>query len=270
MAVGFCLLFALLLVDPVSESIVGRPDGLDVKFDPGLVDINEVDTDVEIRWHPTLDPNASKFSSPLEKLIRARLEASGIHVYYQTVDAKARAMREMLGRRLNVDPNTLRYRRPDVPVLRVAVDVVSLGQDGPVALCAHTSFARLVCLDGRRTPSFKATVWIADPVMESVPSSLWRDAAQKVVLEQVESFIAARKAAASHDGEARKALSTPARPRSTASASQYPFVASKSGSVFHRPDCRWAQNISDDKRLGYSTREEAEQAGKRPCKSCKP
>jgi hypothetical protein len=103
-----------------------------------------------------------------------------------------------------------------------------------------------------------------------VQSSRWWDEAQKVVLEQVESFIAARKAAASHDGEVRKASSVPALPRSTASASQYSFVASNSGSVFHRPDCRWAQSISGDNRVGYKTREEAVQAGKRPCKSCKP
>jgi len=270
MAVDFCLLVALLLANPVSQRIVGQPDGLDVKFDPGLVDINEVNTDVEIRWHPTLDPNASKFSSPLEKLIRTRLEASGIHVYDQTVDAKARALREMLGRNLKVDPNTLRWRPAAVPILRAAVDIVSLGQDGPIALYAHTSFARLVCLDGRSAPSFQATVWIADPAAASMQSSRWRDEAQKAVLEQVESFIAAWKAAASHGGEARTPSSAPALLRSTVSASQYPFVASVSGSVFHRPDCRWAQNIGGDNRLSYKTREEAVQAGKRPCKSCKP
>jgi hypothetical protein len=204
MAVDCCLLLALLLVNPLREVVVGQPEGLDAKFDPGLVDINEVDTDIEIRWHPPTapDPNGSAFSSPLEKLIRTRLEASGIHVFDQTADAKAAAMRRVLGRQLNVDPNTLRWRPAATPVLRVAVDVVSLGQDGPVAIYAHTSFTRLVCLDGRRAPSFKATVWSVDPIAESVPSSRWRDEVQKVVLEQVESFIAARKAAASRDGGA--------------------------------------------------------------------
>jgi len=270
MAVDFCLLVALLLVDPLSERIVGPSDGLPAKFDRGLVDINEVDTTVEIRRHPTIDPNGSEFSSHLEKLIRTRLEASGIHVFDHTADARYRAMGRMLGRRLNVDPNTLRWRWAGVPVLRAAVDVVSLGSDGPVALYACVSFARLVCLDGRTAPSFQATVWSVDPVVESVPSSRWRDEAQKVVTAQVESFITARKAAAAHDSEARRASSAPALPRSSASASQYPFVASKSGSVFHRPECRWAQNIAGDNRLSYRTREEALQTGKRPCRSCKP
>ena len=175
---------------------------------------------------------------PLEKSIRTRLEASGIHVYDQTADAKSRAARGIVGRKLNVDPNTLRWRAARVPVLRAAVDIVSQGQDGPVALYAHVSLARLVCLNGRSAPSFQATVWNADSVMKSVPSSQWQDEAQKVVLEQVESFIAARKTAASHDSEARMVPSRPALPGSAVSAAQVPFVASQSGSVFHRPDCR--------------------------------
>jgi len=269
MAIDFCLLFALLLANPLPESIVTEPED-SAKFELGLVDVNEVDVAVEIGRHPTLDPNASKFSSPLENLIRTRLETSGIHVYDQAADAEAAAMRRTVGRRLDADPNTLRWRPARVPVLRAAVDVVSMRQDGPVALYVHTSLARLVCLNGRAAPSFQATVWNADPVALSMPSSRWRDEAQKMVLEQVDSFIAARKAAASHDGGARMVPNAPPLPKDTASASGYSFVASKSASVFHRSDCRWAQNISVDNRLGYKTREEAIQAGKRPCKSCKP
>jgi len=43
----------------------------------------------------------------------------------------------------------------------------------------------------------------------------------------------------------------------------YPFVASRSSTVFHRADCRWAQNIAAHNRVGYRTREEALQDGKR-------
>lgn len=48
------------------------------------------------------------------------------------------------------------------------------------------------------------------------------------------------------------------------------FIASKGSDVFHRSDCRWAQNISADNLVGYSNREEAVRAGKRPCKWCNP
>jgi methylphosphotriester-DNA--protein-cysteine methyltransferase len=48
------------------------------------------------------------------------------------------------------------------------------------------------------------------------------------------------------------------------------YVASKNSAVFHKPDCRWAKNISAGNLVGYSSREEATNSGKRPCKTCKP
>ena len=48
------------------------------------------------------------------------------------------------------------------------------------------------------------------------------------------------------------------------------FIASKSSGVFHKPDCRWAQNISADNLVKYENRGEAIEAGKRPCKFCNP
>ncbi len=53
-------------------------------------------------------------------------------------------------------------------------------------------------------------------------------------------------------------------------ASEVGFVASKSSDVFHKSDCRWAQNISTDNIVKYESRKEAIEAGKRPCKWCKP
>jgi hypothetical protein len=263
MAVSLWVLLALLLADPAPASAAGQPEDLTAKFDPALVDINVIDTAVEVRWYPAMDPNGSAFSPDLEKLVRTRLETSGIHLFDQTADPRFPPMRKLLADRLkNVDPNTLRWRPPDVPLLRVAVDLVSSGQRVPVVLYVRTSLSRLVGLDGRNKPSFTATVWTADPAVESVRSLQWQDQVQKVVLEQVGSFIAARKAAAPHDGQAPVVSSSP--------ISSYPFVASKSGSVYHRSDCRLARNISIGNRLGYSSREEAEQAGKKPCKSCKP
>jgi hypothetical protein len=48
------------------------------------------------------------------------------------------------------------------------------------------------------------------------------------------------------------------------------FVTSKTSDVFHKPDCRWAQKISADNLVKYESRNEAIEAGKRPCKWCKP
>lgn len=48
------------------------------------------------------------------------------------------------------------------------------------------------------------------------------------------------------------------------------YVASINKDPFHRISCRWAQKISPKNAVYYNTREEAIQAGHRPCKVCKP
>jgi hypothetical protein len=48
------------------------------------------------------------------------------------------------------------------------------------------------------------------------------------------------------------------------------FIASKTSSIFHKSDCRWAQSISTENLVSYRKRDEAVRAGKRPCKQCNP
>lgn len=48
------------------------------------------------------------------------------------------------------------------------------------------------------------------------------------------------------------------------------FIASRTSSIFHKPDCRWAQGISTENLLTYRDRDDAVRAGKRPCKQCNP
>lgn len=48
------------------------------------------------------------------------------------------------------------------------------------------------------------------------------------------------------------------------------FVASKEREPYHRPSCRWAKKIDAANLETYSTRDEAQADGHRPCKVCKP
>jgi phosphatidylserine/phosphatidylglycerophosphate/cardiolipin synthase-like enzyme len=48
------------------------------------------------------------------------------------------------------------------------------------------------------------------------------------------------------------------------------FVASARSQVFHRPDCKSAAKISAKNLVHYASREEAIQAGKKPCAECRP
>ena len=48
------------------------------------------------------------------------------------------------------------------------------------------------------------------------------------------------------------------------------YVASKNSKVFHKSTCSSAKRLTDKTRLTFSGREQAEQSGRRPCKTCKP
>jgi methylphosphotriester-DNA--protein-cysteine methyltransferase len=48
------------------------------------------------------------------------------------------------------------------------------------------------------------------------------------------------------------------------------FVASKNSRVFHKPECSSAKRILEENLVVYSSREEAINSGKRPCKRCNP
>ena len=48
------------------------------------------------------------------------------------------------------------------------------------------------------------------------------------------------------------------------------YVASKNSGVFHKSDCKSAAKISEKNLVHYATRDEAIQAGKKPCSECSP
>lgn len=56
----------------------------------------------------------------------------------------------------------------------------------------------------------------------------------------------------------------------TEATKQTGFVASRTGKVFHRPDCSHAKRIDPTRVVTFQTRQQAEQSGRRPCKTCAP
>jgi hypothetical protein len=48
------------------------------------------------------------------------------------------------------------------------------------------------------------------------------------------------------------------------------YVATAKSKAFHRPECRTVSEMTDSQIVTYATRDEAVQAGKRPCRQCKP
>jgi hypothetical protein len=165
------------------------------------------------------------------------------------------------------------------PELRIYVDVLKL-EDSQHVFRIQTSLARAVCLTEERNPVFQAEIWQVTPVMQAVPAEDLLAAVTNVVLEQVGTFIRIYEASNPQrrqppegtTGEAEPTAAPEKRPGPDAqqAAAEYKYVASKSGGVFHTPDCRWAKNISAINLVGYSSKDEAAKDGKRPCKSCNP
>jgi phosphatidylserine/phosphatidylglycerophosphate/cardiolipin synthase-like enzyme len=61
-----------------------------------------------------------------------------------------------------------------------------------------------------------------------------------------------------------------ADPAPAADSASDEYVASKNSAVFHKPDCKSAAKISQKNLIHYTTRDEAIQAGKKPCAECTP
>lgn len=85
--------------------------------------------------------------------------------------------------------------------------------------------------------------------------------------------VSAISATAQVNAQSNKAATATATPAQTSLASPVEgvgFVASRQGEVYHLPDCASAKQIKPENLVAYPSFEEAEAAGLRPCKKCKP
>ena len=175
----------------------------------------------------------------------------------------------------------------DIPELRVYADIFRFDSLQRCVFRVQTTLARRVHLfkdpkfapHGESTVALKADVWRTKPFMDVTPAEQMQAQIEKQVMNQVEAFLCAYQTARSREqaddtGSTTTAASTspkqsPQQPANQV-ATKYQYVASKNSNVFHKPDCRWAKKISPTNLVGYNSRDEAIQAGKRPCRWCNP
>jgi len=167
-----------------------------------------------------------------------------------------------------------------IPELRIYVSALSLEDSRQRVFHIRTALARAVCLKNKRNPVFKADIWQSAPAIQAVSAENMPAKVNDIVLEQVEGFINAYKAAnptgtKSSDSGIKETASSkiPDKQDETnvnSAISEHKYVASKSSTIFHKPDCRWAKNISEENLVSYTSKDEAIKAGKRPCKTCNP
>lgn len=164
--------------------------------------------------------------------------------------------------------------------IKVSLEMLYIEDSKQCVFRVQTSLSRAARLDGQGNRLFKADVWTTEPVMQIEQLKDIRSKATKVILSQVDAFILAyrttiRPDISSPDANESPLLQVPAIKESSKQpvkrvVTEYQYVASKNSDVFHTPTCRSAKRISPENLVGYKARQEAINAGKRPCKLCTP
>ncbi len=216
----------------------------------------------------------------LDKLVRDRLKNAGITIAEDDVDKINPDIKKVLLRRLKEkDVRNLRWRATNIPELRVDIEMIILDDSQRYIFRIQTSLARTVALQAQPNLHFHADVWKKASQMQTVSIQNMPPTITKVVLEQVDSFIADYRIAnppGKHPADANDfAALIPAPTRQIKKpvkliTAEHEFVASKNSKVFHKPTCSSAKRIKPGNIVTYGTRAKAAEAGKRPGKICKP
>jgi hypothetical protein len=200
---------------------------------------------------PVVDPNSREsFWSEIDKKVQEKLKEGGFRLKGRT----------SLG----------------IPELRINVGTLKLSDSGGYVFSARTSLGRQAVLEKGSMRRIKPDVWhIGGRLKIAGPGELGKEVTE-TVLEQIESFIVCHKLANPEGVKEADPNSTSVRPkrpidpRVSAITSQYKYVASRGRKVFHNSDCRITARIAPKNIIGYKSRQKAVEAGKRPCKMCKP
>jgi hypothetical protein len=225
---------------------------------PTLVGIRQLDVIITTRG---TDPNRIGLDSKILKAeVERQLEKAGIKVFVPKKDVT--------------------YKLAIGSYLKVSIEMLSIGDSQQCVFRVQTSLSRAVCLNEQRNLLFIADVWTTEPVMQIEQPQKISAKITDIVVQQVDAFIQAYPTAnppagSLSDTNNTTSTSVPARKQSSQqpvkkTVAEYKYVASKNSQVFHTPNCRSVKLISPENLVGYSSREEAVNAGKNPCKACKP
>jgi hypothetical protein len=170
-----------------------------------------------------------------------------------------------------------------IPELRIDINMLKIVESQQYVFHIETSLAKKAYLTKDSSRCIKADLWKTEPTMRAVSAEGMPAAITGAVLEQVGMFIHAylvanpsnkRPSDANNISKVAEEQLKPVAESAPASQrgelAEYKYVASKNSKVFHRPDCHWVRQIKPKNLVYYSSRDEAINAGKKPCKQCKP
>lgn len=144
----------------------------------------------------------------------------------------------------------------------------------------QTLVGRNVYLTKESGSPINAIVSIYGPTMRAAPVKDMPDAVADLITEEIEAFIQAHRASnppgsKSSDTDTGTTTSAtterqPPKQLDQQTTAEVKYVASKNSKVFHKLGCGWVKRIDAKNLVGYSSKQEAVEAGKRPCTWCKP
>ena len=168
----------------------------------------------------------------------------------------------------------------EIAELRVDIDMLRFKSSGRYVHCVRTSLLRQVEFKSQEGLLCSAAVWGRGGTVRGRSLRGTSAAVTNLAVEQVEAFIEAwlganpQKARAHKGSEAAAVSSTApkqqAEPIAKSQVAEYQYVGSRNSRVFHKYDCSSVKRIKVKNFVGYSSRDEAVKAGKRPCKRCSP
>jgi hypothetical protein len=179
---------------------------------------------------------------------------------------------------IKVMPKQLWDKVPGRCQLKVTIHVYKPSDFETFIYNLRLYFVQTVALERSPQTTVDATTWELTWLAHG-PKNKLAETVRENLEAMVDSFIKDCRAANPQPGEQSAGAAggdtgapanVPSVPNGNSETTEQKYVASTSSSVFHKPDCRWAQNIAPTNLVTYKSKDEAIKDGKKPCKSCKP
>jgi hypothetical protein len=228
----------------------------EVRINPAMAGIDGLYIDITASYSDF--SNDGQFLGKLQAEAEQRIAQAGVNIYSGPV-------------LINSEP-------ANIPVFKVNIETFELGESQQNMYRIQTSLS--VGIYPAQAPSvlFKVDVWMRVATVAATSAEKTPSAVADLVINHIEAFVEDYRAANPQNGSAAApavkrtipATTLRRRPAPKQTASEHNFVASKNSRVFHKPGCSSAKRILEENIVAYSSREEAINTGKRPCKRCKP
>jgi hypothetical protein len=252
---GLIIVIGILSAAATGEVEPAPPDTLLDRPDPALAGVRQL---YIVILPPDAEPNKDGLNrKDLEAAVENKISQAGIKI----VDAIQRE-------------HTLRSLA--IPELRININMLKIEEPNQYIFHIETSLAKKVYLTKDGSRYIKADLWEAEPTMQAASAEGVTAAVTDAVSEQVDAFIHAYLAANPPNrrsldaNDTNEAVKEQVEAAAEPAPAEYEYVASKNSNVFHKPDCNWVKKIKPENLVRYSSRDEAINAGKKPCGRCNP